>query len=56
MRGGIVDTTTSQQTRDNRGSGEGHVNCDGDKKCPATAVAGFGDDDHNDNCQRPRGG
>ena len=55
-RGGVVYTTTSRQTRDNPGGDEGHGDCNGDEKCLAAAIAGFGDDDYDDNCQRPRGG
>ena len=55
-RGGVVDTTTSRQTRDDREGGKGHGNCDGDEKCLAAAVAGFCDDDYDDNCQQPRDG
>ena len=39
VRGGVIDTTTSQKKRDNRGGGKGHGNCDGNKKCLAANVA-----------------
>jgi len=44
------------KTRDDCGGGEGHGDCDGDEKCLAAAAAGFGDNDYDDNCQRPCGG
>ena len=48
-RGGVVDTTTSRQTRDDHGNGKGHGDCDGNEKCLAAAVTGFGDNDYDDN-------
>ena len=49
-----VNATTRQQKRDYRGSsGSGGSNCDGDKKCRASAITGFGNDNYDDACQRP---
>ena len=48
-RGGVVDTTTSRQTRDDHSNGKGHGDCDGNEKCLAAAVTGFGDNDYDDN-------
>ena len=52
-RGGVVDVTTSQQTRDDRGGDEGHSNCDGDGKCLAATVTGFVDNDYDNDRQLP---
>ena len=42
-RGGGVNTTTSQQTRDNHGDGEEEGDGDGDGKCRAAAITGLGE-------------
>ena len=48
---GGINATTSQQMIDDRSGGFGGGNCDGDGKCRAAAVAGFGDDNYDDTCQ-----
>jgi len=55
VEAGGVDATTSQRKRDNcgggGGGGVGGGNCDGDGKCRAANIAGFGDINYNDACQ-----
>ena len=33
-----------------------HGDCDGDVKCLVATVTGFGDDNYDNDCQKPRGG
>ena len=42
-RGGGVNTTTSQQTRDNHGDGEEEGDGDGDGKYRAATITGLGE-------------
>ena len=53
VEAGGVDATTSQQKRDDRGGGGSAGNCDGNRKCHAAAVKGFGDDIYDNTCQQP---
>jgi hypothetical protein len=54
VEAGGIDATTSRQKRDNRSSGgSGGGNCDGNRKCCAAAVMGFGNDNYDNACQRP---
>ncbi len=40
-----------ERTEDKSSGCAGDGYCDGDMKCHAAAITGFGDDDYHDNCQ-----